>query len=493
MLKERQFWWFLAIAGVLTCARIVALHFSVVDLFPDEAQYWAWAQRPAFGYFSKPPLLAWIIAGFGSVAGNSEAWVRAPAPLFYFGTALITYFIAHGLYDARVAFWSGLSLAFATGVVFSSRVISTDVPLLFFWTLALFAYVKLLDGPSWSWTIVLGLALGLGLLAKYAMVYFFLGMIAAAFIDARARALWRQPLFWFGLLLAFILLAPNLVWNTTHGFVTFNHTRGNIEGSGLRFDPLGALNLVASQFAVFGPIIFATFLLAVFFPRLFRIEPADRVLIAFAVPPLALIALTALLTSANANWAAPSAISLTIVAVALLVRRNCWRWLRASVGLGLVLQLLLPVADAFADRLTFSLLAKPDLYHRTMGWKALGAGVSQAAEAHGARSVVAEERDVVASLVYYLRDGGRPVLAWPTVAAPARQFDLDRPLTQAAPDPVLFITSCPLPQRLHAHYATVETLPAIEAASGPHSSRRFSAYVLSGARGEIARLGSCSR
>ena len=51
--------------------------------------------------------------------------------------------------------------------MFSARIISTDVPLLFFWALALLAYVKLLAGADTRWGIVLGAAFGFGLMAKY--------------------------------------------------------------------------------------------------------------------------------------------------------------------------------------------------------------------------------------------------------------------------------------------------------------------------------------
>ena len=129
----------------LTVVRLIGLRFSTVDLFFDEAQYWAWSREPAFGYFSKPPLLAWIIAVAEQVCGSSEACIRAPAPILYFGTSLLVYAVARQLYDARVAFFAALSIALATGAVFSARIISTDVPLLFFWALALLAYVKLLD------------------------------------------------------------------------------------------------------------------------------------------------------------------------------------------------------------------------------------------------------------------------------------------------------------------------------------------------------------
>lgn len=487
-LRAAKLFWVTVAVAALTTVRLVALKFSVVDLFPDEARYWAWAQTPAFGYFSKPPLIAWIIAAAGHICGSSEACVRAPAPLFYCGTALITYFIARHLYGERIAFWTTLCIALSTGVVFSARIISTDVPLLFFWALALLAYVKLLGAPAWRWSAVLGLALGFGLLAKYAMVYFLLGAFTASLIDPPARAMWRQRTTWFALIIAALMVAPNLIWNATHEFVTFRHTRGNIVGDGLNLNPLGAIGFVASQFAVCGPIVFSAFLFALMHRSRSRLERADRIMIAFALPPLALVTLVALVTSAKANWAAPSAISVTVVAVALLVRQRQFGWLKASIALGLALQIILPVTDAMADRVSLPFVPKPDIYRRTMGWKAMSTLVRQTANANGVRSIAADQSDVVASLLYYLREDAWPIFSWPGGTVPAHQFDLDRPLTAAAPEPLLYLSNRSLPERLGEYYSTVETLPPIAATTGPHSTRRLFAFKLSGARRPIAPL-----
>jgi len=42
----------LMLAGVLaiTGLRLLWLVFQPADLYPDEAQYWFWAQHPAYGY-----------------------------------------------------------------------------------------------------------------------------------------------------------------------------------------------------------------------------------------------------------------------------------------------------------------------------------------------------------------------------------------------------------------------------------------------------------
>jgi 4-amino-4-deoxy-L-arabinose transferase-like glycosyltransferase len=187
-LTDRRLTLCVAILLALTAVRVIGLVYSDVDLFFDEAQYWAWSRELAFGYFSKPPLLAWLIAGAETVCGSSEACVRAPAPVLYLGTALVSYAIAKTLYDETTAFWAAMLFALSTGVAFSSRIISTDVPLLFFWAVALLAYVKLLRGGDWRWGVVLGVAFGLGMMAKYAMIYFLLGVVAAFVIDHDARA-----------------------------------------------------------------------------------------------------------------------------------------------------------------------------------------------------------------------------------------------------------------------------------------------------------------
>ena len=54
-----------ATLAVLTAVRLIGLKFSVVDLYFDESQYWAWSREPAFGYYSKPPVLAWNPAPSG--------------------------------------------------------------------------------------------------------------------------------------------------------------------------------------------------------------------------------------------------------------------------------------------------------------------------------------------------------------------------------------------------------------------------------------------
>jgi len=99
------------------------------------AELVAWGE--GLGRLSKPPLIAWLIAGTTAVCGDTEACVRLPSPLFYAATSAVVFVLARAMYDERIAAWSAVVLATLPGVSFSAIIASTDVPLLFFWALAL--------------------------------------------------------------------------------------------------------------------------------------------------------------------------------------------------------------------------------------------------------------------------------------------------------------------------------------------------------------------
>src|SRR5262249_20808665 len=191
------------------------------------------------------------------------ACIRAPAPLMNLGISLFAYATGRTLYDERTGFWAAMLAAFGTGSVFSARIVSTDVPLVLFFALALFAYARLLQKPDWRWALVLGLAIGAGLLAKYAMVYFVAGPVLAAAFDKRARALLARPELWLALGFALIVVSPNILWNAANGFVAFRYAGGNVTGESIDAGLMGPLEFLAAQFAVFGPAVFGVAIAAV--------------------------------------------------------------------------------------------------------------------------------------------------------------------------------------------------------------------------------------
>ena len=99
--------------------------------------------------------------------------------------------------------------------------------------------------------------MGIGLNAKYAMAYFLLCVAADMIATPDRRHLLRDARLWAALALGLALIAPNLVWNAANRFATFSHTADNAKWTGSLVHPLKALEFLASQFGVFGPILFA--------------------------------------------------------------------------------------------------------------------------------------------------------------------------------------------------------------------------------------------
>jgi hypothetical protein len=240
---------------------------------------------------------------------------------------------------------------------------------------------------------------------------------------------------------------------------------------------------------VFGPVVFAALLFAS--ARVGTAAAADRLMLAFALPVLALVTASAFFRSAHANWAAPAFVSGGVVAAAALVRHRAWRLLGASVAIGAAAQVLFLFADARADRISLPFLSRPDVYQPTLGWRTLGDRAQELAKRSGARTIAAENRYDVASLLYYARGFDGRILAWPHGAVPSHHFELTRPLAAGAAEPILFVGSCPSPARLAAYFADVRPLGGFEAPTGPTTTRGYFAFRLAGTKKPIAPLAPC--
>jgi 4-amino-4-deoxy-L-arabinose transferase-like glycosyltransferase len=437
-------------------------------------------------------LLAWVIAAANPICGSGEACVRAASPVLHLATCLVVYATALELYGRQVAAWSAIAMALGTGLIFSARIISTDVPLIFFWAVALLAYIKLLPAPDWRWAMVLGAACGLGFLAKYAMVYFALCAICAAAVDRDARVVLARSQTWVAAAIAALIATPNVYWNFANHFVTFSHTGDNVMGNGFRLLPLEPLWFIGSQFGVAGPLVFAGFLAILIRIRSTSISREDRLMLMFALPPLALVTLLSFVRAAHANWAAVGLLSMTILMVAWWIRNGLWVWLKATIAIGVMVQATLLVGDVYAHRLTVPALGRQaDLYRRTLGAREFGLRAAQLAQSVGAATVATEGRAEVAMLVYYLRNERLRVVSWPVVSVMEHHFSLTRPLDESATEPLLHIGYCPFGSRLARFYEEVVPLGPIVVSTGPTSTKQWYSFKLAKRRQPIEPLGPC--
>ena len=465
-----------ALTAILLTWRFWAIPQMGVTLYVDEAQYWTWAQHLDWGYYSKPPGVAALIALSTALFGNDLLGVKALAMLCYPLTAAACWLIAHRLYDARVAFWSALAVLTLPIFAWLGLFVSTDALLTLFWALALLAYLRALDSDRWSDWLLLGLACGLGLLSKYTMAAF----LGAAFLHLLAfhRSRLGTPKPWLAAGLALLILSPNLYWNFTHDFPTLRHTAeitvSKRAGGGLR--ALG--EFWAAQWGAFGPVFGSVFVLILLRVRESWRNQATRLLLWFSLPLWAIVSAQALNSNANANWAAPAFAPATIAAVAWLLQRGKQRLLVIGVGINVVLigiayhwqQVLVTVDGETAAKLNF--------YKRAQGWDELGRQLKPIITAHPDAVLVADNRTLLAHMLYEVRDLKPVAASWNPSGKPSDHYKLTTDLRPYIGRDALLISMDPVGADLSSRFAGIDKLATLQAPIDTQTSRIMDVYLL---------------
>ncbi|MGH7035087.1 MAG: glycosyltransferase family 39 protein, partial [Stellaceae bacterium] len=345
-----------------------------------------------------------------------------PAPLLHFAAALVIYGTAQRLYDPRTAFWSAVTYATLPGITYSAMIMSTDAPLLLCWALALYALVRAREGDAWKWWIAVGAAAGVGLLAKYAMAYWLISalLFLAAYRDERRHL----PRFVAAALLALLIYSPNFIWNYAHHFVSYHHTEANAALGGTLGHPGKLLAFFGSQFGVFGPVFFAALLVVVVLARRVLRERREAMLAFFALPTLAMMLVVSFLSRAEPNWAAPVYVSAVVLVVALLLAEGQRLLVWGSIALHCAAVVALAEAKPAARVLGYDLPAKYDALHRLRGWRILGQTVSRLLRQNPGTRLLADDRELMAALIYYVEPHPYDSLKWNAMGGIHDQFDL---------------------------------------------------------------------
>jgi len=485
---ERRWHIALIAIGTITLLRVLVLFMTPLQLYPDEAQYWWWAVHPDWGYFSKPPMIAWLIGATMSVCGDGEACIRLSSPLLHGATALVLFGLTRSLYDARTALWTSLVYLTLPGLSYSALLVSTDVPLLFFWSVALLAFVKLINQPlrPWLWTLVCGVAIGLGCLSKYAMLYFVLGAGLVVLISAPARPALLGLKGLVIVAVAAVIFAPNIVWNVQHHFATVQHTAANANWSHPRESFANLGSFVASQFGVMGPLLMAAYLYGAWRAMRGRDEEgrAGRLLLCFSAPILAIVTMQSFISEANANWAAAAYIAATPLAVhTLLAAIGRWSaWATVAIN-----------AAALAAIVVFALSPAAieasglgNAFKRFHGWRELGLVVVSEARAGSYEAVVVDNRSVTAALLYYARPLAVPILVWDADEHPDNHFQMTMRLESGVKGRVLVVSDAANPEKELSSFASSRLTRSLIVPIGGGKTRTTKFFLAEGYRGPSA-------
>jgi 4-amino-4-deoxy-L-arabinose transferase-like glycosyltransferase len=470
-----------ALLGGLLILRLIVLWATPLELGPDEAQYWFWSQTPAWGYFSKPPMIAWVIGLTSGVCGAEEPCVRLAAPLFHTATAIVLFFLGRTLYGVWVGAMAAAAYATLPGVWLSSTLITTDVPLLFFWSLMLLATVNLLERRSVVWGVVWGLSMGLGLLSKYAMGYALAGVVFALWLTRENPRRLGESDWILGFLLALALLVPNVQWNMAHGFATLKHTASNANWGAENLFNLNKLGeFLGGQIALLGPVLAGLFVWGLArgwpFAGPASQSRAARILLAFALPVLVVVTVQAFISRANANWAAVALAPICVLGAAWAkaygLRRMFWIGLGINSALGLFL-----AAMAVSPALVEALNRHNDV-KRLRGWNDLANTIVRRAHDGQFDAILSDDREDLASFLYYARDATIPIHSFVPATGPNYEFHLSIPLEKMQSGKVLYLSRQADAAAVMARFANARKIDTISVSLGGTKTRVLNLYEL---------------
>jgi 4-amino-4-deoxy-L-arabinose transferase-like glycosyltransferase len=314
----------------------------------DVAEIVSWGRHWQAGYYKHPPLIAWIAEAARQIEfafGGGKPWaLYLCGQLAIVATYWAVWRFAARLLSPREGFLAALALAgnwvFTT---ISLEFNHNTILLPFFALTGWFAFEALrASTPAWRWWLMLGAAIGLGMLAKYEM--FFLAVCIAGFmlVDGRSRQWLAKPQPYVALALSLLVFAPNFKWLIDHQFVSLTYAQSRMGGApGIRGHLINPLIFLCDQILYAGPIYI--FILAwIGIPKLRPAATPDekwnrRFILLLGFGPFILFILMSLVTGnlLRGTWGIPLIPFVPIFLLLLFVPRSQPNALRQTIALGI--------------------------------------------------------------------------------------------------------------------------------------------------------------
>ncbi|MBA3958097.1 MAG: glycosyltransferase family 39 protein [Parachlamydiaceae bacterium] len=375
-MKSRYFLILCLLLIVKLGAMVFVIQKAGIGLGPDEAQYWTWSQQLDWGYYSKPPGIAWQIWLGTELFGNTELGVRFGSLILGVLLSLATYWLAIACRTTtKTAFWAALVMAFTPVGLLGSIFAITDGGLVLFWTLGCVVIAYGLSQNRTPNYYLLGLMIACGALFKWP-IYLLWGILV---IFMYWFSVLRSPHIVGGALLSLLGLFPSVMWNAKHEWATFRHVTATVAGGhGESAWSGNVLEFIGSQAGLVSPIIFVLLILAFIF--LLRHHSRIPASLTFSGGSCLIIVtayiIMSLFQKAQGNWCAfaypPGFVFLSWYS--LEATRYKKLWLKGGLILSVLLCgliLSIPTIQADTKWNDYSIPYKLNPFRHNLGWNQL--------------------------------------------------------------------------------------------------------------------------
>ena len=299
---------------IVVVAYIVAFKLAAmgpINLIPEEAYYWNYAQHLDLSYLDHPPMVAWLIWISTSLFGKSEFSIRLPALISWAIAAAFMFRLTASIFDRNAAFRCLLLMTILPLYFGFGFFMTPDTPLLAAWAGCLyFLYGALITQSRSAWWGA-SICMGLGLLSKYTILLLALPAVGYLLVDRRSRQWWARAEPYYATILSAVIFLPVLIWNARQGWASFVF-QGPRRWSD-QFD-FSLAFLFGSILLVLTPVGVATVAQALVPPRRDNVLTQRQPLeyrrqwlfgALFTLMPLSVFFLFSILHTPKINWTAP--------------------------------------------------------------------------------------------------------------------------------------------------------------------------------------------
>jgi undecaprenyl-diphosphatase len=389
---------------VITFFRYYYIVTGPLDLSPDEAHYWEWSRRLDLSYYSKGPVIAYLIAATTLLIGDTVFAIRFLAPIFLALSSIFIYKLTKELFPEdkdinKKACIAGLLPQITPLFATYGVVMTIDSPFIFFWILSLYLFWKAVN-RHWSlvtghwfnkkthpsslvsnhylttW-VLLGLTIGLGLLTKYTMAFFYICAFLFLILSRGQRVWFKKKEPYIAFVLSLLVFSPVIVWNLNHDWVSLKHTAGQAHiAEGIRVSPKYFFEFLGSQIGVISPLLFFLVIYGAVknFSSRFTVH-SSQFLFWFWIPILGFFVLKSLQGKVQANWAMPAYITAFIASMDYFLGNAFKKRIKILLSIALIIAVFVTAIAHYSEIL--NLPVKMDPTSRLKGWKEIGAKVEE--------------------------------------------------------------------------------------------------------------------
>jgi hypothetical protein len=235
----------------LACLALHVMANGHYGFFRDELYFIVCGGRPDWGYVDQPAVVPILAYWAHELSGDFLLVFRLLPMLVMAASVAATAEFARMLGGDRFAqTLAGLCVLFAPIFLLEGTLFFTDMFQPLTWLGLAWVLLRLEQTGDERWWLVFGAIAGFSLNTKY-LIAFYLAALAISLLFTPRRKSLARPWVYLGVLLALVLMLPNILWQHSHGWPFLELGKAGANGKNLAMSP-GAFFL--QQLLQIGPL-----------------------------------------------------------------------------------------------------------------------------------------------------------------------------------------------------------------------------------------------